>query len=88
MGVNIEPVELTDEAIFNPFVIEDEVKEENEELNLDDFVPVINIDDSVVAETEEIGLEEYLNNIGLDYLDFSSQDLDELNNNFDKDWRI
>ena len=83
--INIEPIEITDEAIFNPFVIDEEINEEKEELNLDDFVPVINIDENVVAETQDVELEEYLNNIGLDYLDFSSQDLDELNNNFDKE---
>jgi len=85
--ISIEPVEITDEAIFNPFVIEEnETQEESSELNLDDFIPVIDLESETDMVVEEnVNLEEYLNGIGLDYLDFSSQDLDELNNNFDKE---
>lgn len=85
--INIEPVELTEEAIFNPFVIE-ETENEDSELNLDDFIPVVDVESEtkvVEEESLDIKLEDYLNEIGLDYLDFSSQDLDELNNNFDKE---
>ena len=87
LEISIEPVEITDEAIFNPFVIEEnETQEENSELNLDDFIPVIDLEpETDMVEEENVNLEEYLNGIGLDYLDFSSQDLDELNNNFDKE---
>ena len=82
--VEIEPIEISDEAIFNPFTIEDTISEESSELNLDDFVPAIDIENDMIVE-ENVQLEEYLNSLGLDYLDFSSQDLDELNNNFDKE---
>lgn len=82
--ITIEPVEITDEAIFEPFIIKEEIEEDNV-LNLDDFVPVIDVSENSMDTNEEIGLEEYLNNLGLDYLDFASQDLDELNNNFDKE---
>lgn len=83
--INIEPVEITDEAIFNPFIIEDNEMSSDSELNLDDFVPTINLEDEEETTDPDFTLEDYCNKIGLNYLDFTSQDLDELSNNFDKE---
>jgi hypothetical protein len=73
-----EPVEepISEEAIFNPFVIEDTTNEQ----------PEINILDDIKNElNEDVNVEDYLNDLGFNYLDFSSQDLDELKENFDKE---
>lgn len=83
--INIEPVEITDEAIFNPFIIEDNEMSSDSELNLDDFVPTINLEDEEETTDPDFTLEDYCNKIGLNYLDFTSQNLDELSNNFDKE---
>lgn len=64
-----EPV--VEQAIFNPFVIEDIPVEENNEI----FEEVSNNE----------SLEDYLTSLGFNYLEFSSQDLDELKNNLDKE---
>ncbi len=67
----IEEEPIVEQAIFNPFVIEDIPVEENNEIFED-------------ASNNE-SLEDYLTSLGFNYLEFSSQDLDELKNNFDKE---
>ena len=66
-----KPVE--EDAIFNPFVIEDIPVNENVEIKEDN---IFNSNES---------LEDYLTSLGFNYLEFSSQDLDELKDNFDKE---
>lgn len=66
-----KPVE--EDAIFNPFVIEDIPVNENIEIKEDN---TFNSNES---------LEDYLTSLGFNYLEFSSQDLDELKDNFDKE---
>lgn len=66
-----KPVE--EDAIFNPFVIEDIPVNEDVEIKEDN---IFNSNES---------LEDYLTSLGFDYLEFSSQDLDELKDNFDKE---
>ena len=66
-----KPVE--EDAIFNPFVIEDIPVNENIEIKEDN---IFNSNES---------LEDYLTSLGFNYLEFSSQDLDELKDNFDKE---
>lgn len=67
----IEEEPVVEQAIFNPFVIEDIPVEENNEI----FEEVSNNE----------SLEDYLTSLGFNYLEFSSQDLDELKNNLDKE---
>ena len=66
-----KPVE--EDAIFNPFVIEDIPVNENIEIK----------EDNTFSSNES--LEDYLTSLGFNYLEFSSQDLDELKDNFDKE---
>lgn len=66
-----KPVE--EDAIFNPFVIEDIPVNEDVEIKEDN---IFNSNES---------LEDYLTSLGFNYLEFSSQDLDELKDNFDKE---
>ncbi len=66
-----KPVE--EDAIFNPFVIEDIPVNEDVEIKEDN---IFNGNES---------LEDYLTSLGFNYLEFSSQDLDELKDNFDKE---
>lgn len=66
-----KPVE--ENAIFNPFVIEDIPVNEDVEIKEDN---IFNSNES---------LEDYLTSLGFNYLEFSSQDLDELKDNFDKE---
>lgn len=66
-----KPVE--EDAIFNPFVIEDIPVNEDVEIKEDN---TFNSNES---------LEDYLTSLGFNYLEFSSQDLDELKDNFDKE---
>ncbi|MBE6161592.1 MAG: hypothetical protein E7158_05200 [Firmicutes bacterium] len=69
------------EEVFNPFLIEETNNNESDssELNIDDFVLNSNSENE-----SDVKLEEYLNELGFNYLDFRSEDLDDLNNNFDK----
>ena len=69
-----KPVE--EDAIFNPFVIEDIPVNEDVEIKEDN---IFNSNES---------LEDYLTSLGFNYLEFSSQDLDELKDNFDKETNI
>lgn len=64
---------VKEDAIFNPFVIEDIPVNENIEIKEDN---TFNSNES---------LEDYLTSLGFNYLEFSSQDLDELKDNFDKE---
>ena len=88
--------EIEEEPVFNPFVIDDSVSnndtnnDTNNEstnvfdssFNIDDF-SIVDNDDVVVD--EDVNIEDSLNSLGFDYLDFRSEDLDDLKNNFDKD---
>ncbi len=72
-NINEITEEPSNDAIFNPFVIED-----TEE-------PSLNISNDLVVEQSDENVEEFLNSLGINYLDFSSQDLDDLKNNFNKE---
>lgn len=56
---------------FNPFASDDSDK--------------VTISNEMFVSADEEEIEEYLNKIGINYLDFTSQDLDELKDNFNKD---
>lgn len=68
-----ETKSVEEDAIFNPFVIEDIPVNEDVEIKEDN---IFNSNES---------LEDYLTSLGFNYLEFSSQDLDELKDNFDKE---
>ena len=85
---DLEPVK--EEQVFNPFLIDDN-SEQNEETNEESD---INIDEFVLDEVplneissndKNVNVEEFLNEEGFSYLDFTSSDLDELKENFDKE---
>lgn len=69
--------EFAKEEIFNPFVIEENQIDENLKEK------EIEIKEDSIVKSESV--EEYLNSLGFNYLEFSSQDLDELKENFDKE---
>ena len=76
-----EKIEISaDENVFNPFLISDDTnEEESNDLSIDDFVSEPEVSNN------EGSLEEYLNSEGFNYLDFTSSDLDELKDNFNKE---
>ena len=70
-----------EEVVFNPFLAEEDSNtSDDNEFNVDEFV--LNEEPSF---DNGVSIEEYLNGEGFSYLDFTSSDLDDLRNNFNKD---
>ena len=69
---------------FDPFELVEEQQNENQtDLNIDDFL--LNNDSNEVSTDEKVEIEELLNNLGLNYLDFTSEDLDDLKANLNEE---
>lgn len=67
--------EQPEEALFNPFVANENLNEEKKETSFEEEI-------SNPSNTS-VSVEDYLNELGLNYLDFTSQDLDDLKKNYD-----
>lgn len=67
--------EQPEEALFNPFIANENLNEEKKETSFEEEI-------SNPSNTS-VSVEDYLNELGLNYLDFTSQDLDDLKKNYD-----
>lgn len=68
--------EQPEEALFNPFIANENLNEEKKETSFEEEI-------SNPSNTS-VSVEDYLNELGLNYLDFTSQDLDDLKKNYDQ----
>lgn len=68
--------EKPEEALFNPFIANENLNEEKKETSFEEEI-------SNPSNTS-VSVEDYLNELGLNYLDFTSQDLDDLKKNYDQ----
>ena len=75
---------VSDDETFNPFIVQEEQPvEEKTDLNIDDFI--LNTVSNEVNLENKVEIEEFLNNLGLNYLDFTSESLDDLKANLNED---
>lgn len=68
--------EQPEEALFNPFIANENLNEEKKETSFEEEISN--------PSNPSVSVEDYLNELGLNYLDFTSQDLDDLKKNYDQ----
>lgn len=68
--------EQPEEALFNPFIANENLNEEKKETSFEEEI--------FNPSNPSVSVEDYLNELGLNYLDFTSQDLDDLKKNYDQ----
>lgn len=68
--------EQPEEALFNPFIANENLNEEKKDSSFEEEISN--------PSNPSVSVEDYLNELGLNYLDFTSQDLDDLKKNYDQ----